>query len=98
MSDPNLQRADGCSIFATLIVALILLPAFYFIQKAINAEAPPVATQDITQERINKIKAYEAESVEFSNTINSFYSEQNSSFESVMQQVIDRYETNQSAP
>jgi len=98
MSDPNLQRADGCSIFATLIVALILLPAFYFIQKAIDAEAPPVATQDVTDERINKIKAYEAESGEFSNTINRFYSEQNSSLESVMQQVIDRYETNRTAP
>jgi len=98
MSDPNLQRADGCSIFATLIVALILLPAFYFIQKAIEAEAPPVATKDVTDERIRKIKAYEAESGEFGNAINSFYSERNSSLESVMQQVVDQYETNRTAP
>ena len=98
MSDPNLQRADGCNIFATLIVALLLLPAFYFIQKLFEGDPAPSATQEITNERLRKIDVYLDENTQYNQQIEVFHAETNSSFEAVMQEVVDRYKTNQSAP
>ena len=98
MSDPNLQRADGCNIFATLIVALLLLPAFYFIQKLFEGDPAPSATQVITNERLRKIDVYLDENTQYNQQIEVFHAETNSSFEAVMQEVVDRYKTNQSAP
>ena len=69
MSDPNLQRADGCSIFATLIVALLLVPAFYFIQKLFEADTAPSVTQDITDQRLKKIKVYLDETSQFNQQV-----------------------------
>ena len=98
MSDPNLQRADGCNIFVTLIVALLLLPAFYFIQKLFEGDPAPSATQAITNERLRKIDVYLDENTQYNQQIEAFHAETNSSFEAVMQEVVDRYKTNQSAP
>ena len=98
MSDPNLQRADGCNIFATFIVALLLVPAFYFIQKLVEGDPAPSVTQDVTDQRLKKIKVYLDETSQFNRQVETFHTESNSSLESVMQEVVDRYETNQSAP
>ena len=98
MSDPNLPRADGCNIFATLIVALLLVPAFYFIQKLVEVDPAPSVTQNITDQRLKKIKAYSDETGQFNLQVETFHAEGNSSLEAVMQEVVDRYETNQSGP
>ena len=98
MCDPNLQRADGCNIFATFIVALLLVPAFYFIQKLVEGDPAPSVTQDVTDQRLKKIKVYLDETSQFNRQVETFHTESNSSLESVMQEVVDRYETNQSAP
>ena len=98
MSDPNLQRADGCSIFATLIVALLLVPAFYFIQKLFEADTAPSVTQHITDQRLKKIKVYLDETSQFNQQVETFHSEGNSSLETVMQEIVDRYEANKSTP
>ena len=93
MSDPKLQRADGCGIFMTLIVAVILISAFYFIQKALEPDVPKDVSSDINDQRLKKIKAYQGESDEFSSRIDFFHSERNSSIDSAMQGVVERYKT-----
>ena len=91
MSDPKLQRANGCGIFATLIVSAILISAFIFIQKIFEREPQPVATQEITDERLRKIEAYETEAEKFSAEVHLHHAERNSSIDSVLQGVVERY-------
>ena len=91
MSDPKLQRADGCGIFMTLIVAAILISAFYFIQKAFEPDQPEDVSSETSDQRLKKIKAYQGESDEFSSRIDLFHSERNSSIDSAMQGVVERY-------
>ena len=91
MSDPKLQRANGCGVFATLIVSVILISAFFFIQKFFEREPQPVATQEITNERLERIGAYEAEAEKFSGKVHLHHAERNSSIDSVPQGVVERY-------
>ena len=95
MSDPKLQRADGCSIFATLIVAGILLFAFYFIQGIFEQDEPAPVSDEITKQRLEKIGLHHSEAEKFNGMINSIHSENNSSLEAVMRKVIkEGYEPN----
>ena len=95
MSDPKQQRADGCSIFATLIVAGILISAFYFIQGIFEQDEPAPVSDEITKQRIEKIGLHDSEAEKFNNMIDSFHTESNSSIEAVMRKVIkEGYESN----
>ncbi len=91
MSDPKLQRADGCGILMTLIVAAILISAFYFFQKAFEPDLPEDISIDINDQRLKKIKVYQGEDDKFSSRIDFFHSERNSSIDSAMQGVVERY-------
>ena len=97
MSDPKLQRADGCSIFFTLILATVIMCSFYFIPKFFTTEPPPPVTNDLSKQRQEKIDAHKLEAEKFENRIDSQHSENNSSIESVMQKVVDDYESNKSS-
>ena len=95
MSDPKLQRADGCSIFATLIVAGILIFAFYLIQAIFVQDKPAPVSDEITKQRLEKIGLHHSEAEKFNGMINSIHSENNSSLEAVMRKVIkEGYEPN----
>ena len=97
MSDPKLQRADGCSIFFTLILAVAVILAFYFIPKFFTTEPPPPVTNDLSKQRQEKIDAHKLEAEKFENRIDSYHSQNNSSIESVMQKVVEDYESNRSS-
>ena len=70
----------------------------YFIQKLVEGDPAPSVTQDLTDQRLKKIKVYLDESGQFNQQVETFHAESNSSLEAVMQEVVDRYETNKSAP
>ena len=96
MSDPKLQRADGCSIFATLIVAAILISAFYFIQDFVEQDEPSPVSEDTTKQRLKKIELHRSEAKKFNGMIDAIHSENNSSLETIMREVIEEgYESNQ---
>lgn len=96
MSDPKQQRADGCSIFFSLILAAVIISAFHFIPK-IFTTAPPPVSEDLSKQRQQKIDAYKIESEKFEDAVNSFHSENNSSIDSVMQKVVEDYESNKTS-
>ena len=97
MSDPKLQRADGCSIFATLIVAAIIITAFFFIQEIFREDEPLPVSADTTKERLRNIELHRMESEKFNQMVESLNEEKNSSMESVMRNlIIERYEPVQS--
>ena len=56
MSDPKLQRFDGCSIFATLIVAGILISALYFVQGIFQQDKLAPASDEISKKRLEVIE------------------------------------------
>ena len=97
MSDPKLQRADGCSIFFTLILAAAVILAFYFIPKFFTTEPPPPVTKDLSKQLQGKIEAHQLEAEKFENRIDSYHSKNNSSIERVMQKVVEDYESNRSS-
>lgn len=93
MSDPKLQRADGCSIFATLIVAAIIITAFFFIQEIFRQDEPLPVSEDTTKERLEKIELHRIESEKFNQMVESSNEDKNSSMESVMRNLIkERYD------
>ena len=100
MSDPKLQRADGCSIFATLIVAVILISAFYFVQGIFEQAPPPPVSEETNMNRLQEIELHKTESGQFKDMVDSIHSENNSSLEAVMQEVIkeDYGSNNSTAP
>jgi len=100
MSDPKLQRADGCSVFMTLIITVILISAVLFTQWFFQPEEPSGVTDEVSEQRLKKIEAYKKESDKFSSTVDSFHGENNSSIEKVMREVLEsNYQSKQpSAP
>ena len=100
MSDPKLQRADGCSIFATLIVAGILISALYFVQGIFQQDKPAPVSDEISKKRLEVIELHKTESDQFKAMVDSMHSENNSSLEAVMQEVIkeDYGSNNSTAP
>jgi hypothetical protein len=97
MSDPKQQRADGCSIFSTLIVAVIIITAFFFIQEIFREDEPLPVSIDTTKERLRNIELHRMESEKFNQMVESLNEEKNSSMESVMRKlIIERYEPVQS--
>ena len=100
MSDPKLQRADGCGIFATLIVAGILIFAFYFVQVIFQRDMPAPVLDETSKKRLEVIELHKTDSVQFKGMVDSFHSENNSSLEAVMQNVIkeDYGSKNSTAP
>ena len=100
MSDPKLQRADGCSIFATLIVAVILISALYFVQGIFQQDKPAPVSDETNMNRLQVIELHKTESDQFKAMVDSMHSENNSSLEAVMQEVIkeDYGSNNSTAP
>mgnify|MGYP001483292361 CR=1 FL=1 len=99
MSDPKLQRADGCSIFFTLILAMVIILSFYFIPKIFPSDPPRPISEEISKQRQQKIDANKREVEKFANMLDSYHSENNSSIQDVMQKVLEDYESNKtSAP
>ena len=92
MSETKLQRADGCSIFATLIIAVIVIFAFFFIQEMFRQDEPLPVSEDITNDRLKNIELHRMESEKFNQMVESLNDDKNSSMESVMLNVIkERY-------
>jgi len=85
MSDPKLQRADGCSIFATLIVAGILISSFYFVQGLFQQDKPAPVSDETSKKRLEVIELHKTESGQFKGMVDSIHSQNNSSLEAVMQ-------------
>jgi hypothetical protein len=95
MSDAKLQRADGCSIFATLIIAVIVVFAFFFIQGIFEQDKPAPVSEDTTNQRLEKIELHLSETEKFKDMIESTHSDSNSSLESFMRKVIrENYDSN----
>ena len=94
MSDPKLQRADGCSVFFSLLLGLLLVSAYFLFQMFFDIDENDNATQIISDQRTEKVTQYKNNSLSFENKIKNFHIERNSSIESVMLKTTEFYNSN----
>lgn len=93
MSDPKAQRADGCSVFFSLILGALFVLAFFFIEKVFIVKDINEPDTYISSQRKDKIDKFKLESATFIEKVDSFHIENNSSLESVMIKTINNYQT-----
>lgn len=91
MSETNLNRADGCSVFFSLLIGLFLVSAYFLFQMFFDIEENSNATQMITNQRIEKVAEYKENSRIFTDKIDLFHAENNSSIESQMLKTTKSY-------
>ena len=91
MSDPKLQRADGCSVFFSLIIGIILISAYFFFQMYFDDEYNVESKEMILNQRSKKIMEFKNDSNTYESKIITFHNEKNSSLESAMQKVTESY-------
>lgn len=91
MSDPKLQRADGFSVFFSLILGILFVSAYFLIQMFFDIEESTDINPVTTEIRRQKVENYEKNSVQFERSINEFHSNSNSTLESSMQKTMQEY-------
>lgn len=91
MSDPKLQRADGFSVFFSLILGILFVSAYFLFQMFFDIEESTDINPVTTEIRRQKVENYEKNSVQFERSINEFHSNSNSTLESSMQKTMQEY-------
>ena len=94
MSNSTLQRADGCSVFFSLIVATILVFAFFILRQCLPSEELSPVDNRVINDRIKNVAAYRSEEGNFTEAIDRAHAEINSSLESVMLEIVKEYSSN----
>ena len=92
MSDPKEQRADGCSVFFSILLGLLFVCSFFIIQKFFNF-SDETSEDMISSERKKKISSYSNDSELFKSKVDSFYSDKNFSLESSMNETVRKYKS-----
>ena len=97
MSNSTLQRADGCSVFFSLIVATVLVFAFFILRQCLPTEELAPVDNKVINERIKKVATYRSEEGNFTELIDRAHTEMNSSLESVMQGTVNEYSSDKAS-
>jgi hypothetical protein len=93
MSDPKLQRADGCSVFFSLLLGLIFVSAYFLFQIFFDIEESADTNPVVSEQRRKKVESYETNSSQFENSVDQFHRSSNSTLESSMLQTLEKYTT-----
>ena len=91
MSDPKLQRADGCSVFFSLLLGLIFVSAYFLFQMFFDFEESADTNPVISEQRRKKVESYETNSAQFEHSVDQFHRSSNSTLESYMLKTVDKY-------
>jgi hypothetical protein len=98
MSDPSNQRADGCSVFFTIIILGVLLSVFYVAHKFFEPESPAPVTQAVDSMRRAKVADHRVQSDAFVSAIDQFHKERNSTLEDSMHSTLSKYKSSLRSP
>ena len=91
MSDSELNKADGCDIFLSFIIVIVLLAGFFIFQAISEPDDPLEVNNKTVQIRIDKIEKHKSIDSAFNSQIDIFHSDNNSSMEKTMSNVINQY-------
>jgi len=90
MSDSELNKADGCDIFFSLIIVVVLLAGFFIFQAISEPDEPLEVDNKTEQIRIDKIAKHKVIDSSYNAQIDIFHSDNNSSMEKTMSNVINQ--------
>ena len=90
MSNSELNKSDGCDVFLSLLIVLVLLAGFFLFQSVMQPDEPADVDYQVEQTRLELIKKYEVENSAYTHQVEAFYSDNNSPLNSVMD---DKLET-----
>lgn len=93
MSDPKQQRADGCSVFFSLLLGLVFVSAYFLFQMFFDIEESTDSNPIISEERRSKVESYETNSSQFEYSVDQFHRNSNSTLESSMLKTVEKYTT-----
>ena len=91
MSDPKEQRADGCGIFFTIIIVVIVSVSFIFIQKFLQPDEPSDTSLMTDEQRAAKIEEFHQSNEIYNQNILNYHAEKNSSLEDAMVKILTDY-------
>lgn len=94
MSDTQVNRADGCSAFFSVIIVAVLATLIVGLYHLFQPEEPIAATSTIDKQRAGKIGDHRIDNANYLNKIDTFHAEKNSSLQTVMEKVADSYRPN----
>lgn len=93
MSDPKQQRADGCSVFFSLLLGLVFVSAYFLFQMFFDIEESTDSNPIISEQRRSKVESYETNSSQFEYSVDQFHRNSNSTLESSMLKTVEKYTT-----
>jgi len=91
MSNSEINKSDGCDVFLSLLIVLVLLAGFFLFQSVMQPDEPADVDYQVEQTRLELIKKYEVENSAYTNQVEAFYSDNNSTLKSVMDDIIETY-------
>ena len=91
MSDPKEQRADGCGIFLTIIIVVMVSLSFIFIQKFLQPDEPSDTSLMTDEQRAAKIEEFHQSNEIYNQNILNYHAEKNSSLEDAMVKILTDY-------
>jgi uncharacterized protein YpmS len=93
MSDSELNKADGCDIFFSLLIVVVLFTGFFIFKAVTEPDEPLNVDYKTEQIRKSKIASHENSNETYNAKLETFHSENNSTMEKVMKSVINQYES-----
>lgn len=93
MSDSELNKADGCDIFFSLLIVVVLFTGFFIFKAVTEPDEPLNVDYKTEQIRKSKIASHENSNETYNAKLETFHSENNSTMEKVMKSVISQYKS-----
>lgn len=89
MSDPKNQRADGCSVFFSILLGLLFVSSYFIFQMFFDIDDNKEDTSMLPNKRAEYISNFNNESENFISKVDSYYTDKNKSLESFMQETVE---------
>ena len=94
MSETQVNKADGCSVFFSVIIVAVFAVLIVGLYKFFKPDDPIAATSAIDTQRAAKIGDHLIDNSNYLGKIDTFHAEVNSSLQTVMEKVANSYRPN----
>lgn len=94
MSNTQVNKADGCSVFFSVIIVAVLAVLIVGLYNLFRPEDPIAATSAIDKQRAGKIGDHRIDNSNYLDKVDTFHAEKNSSLQTVMEKVAESYRSN----
>ena len=97
MSEPKLDRAGGCGLLGSLIIATVLVFSFFIVSQCLPENDEGDVEGIKAGERLEKIKIHRDEEGNYTTSIDKAHAELDSSMDQVLLKTVDEYNLQRNA-